>query len=182
MSTMENNPKQIIIHHSGVSYRWRWRQFHLINRYHRQKWNFKSKKGYYIGYHYFIEENGLLYHAREDREDGAHTIGHNHEIGICLAGNFNRELPTEKQSFTLERLLDRLTSLYKIDSIGPHRKYQKGRVCYGTLLSDSWAQDLIKPARVDDEEQAKQLAIMRQQLSLAQKTLERFRSLLAKLR
>lgn len=39
-----------------------------------------------IGYHYVIERSGELKEGRPLHLKGAHTFGHNEEIGLCLCG------------------------------------------------------------------------------------------------
>ena len=60
-----NTPQWVIVHHTGptaydpkadTSHH----TFEDVNEYHRQKWDFKSSLGYYIGYHYFIEKDGTV--------------------------------------------------------------------------------------------------------------------------
>jgi len=97
-------PEFIIIHHSATDRDQT--SFESVNEFHKQKWNFKSKLGYYIGYQYFITADGKLYQGRADDETGAHTIGYNiNSIGICLAGNFMVEQPTPAQINSLESLV-----------------------------------------------------------------------------
>src|SRR3990167_2811105 len=138
--------KYIIIHHTGgtnadplfdTSNQWFW----TVNEYHRQTFNMKSSLGYYVGYNYFIDKWGAVMQARVDGEEGAHTRGYNHEIGICLAGNFDFTLPTQPQIDALKLLLERLVDKHGIDpsNIVPHRHFA-AKSCYGRKLGDDWAQ------------------------------------------
>ena len=61
----------IILHHTADASREP--QFDKVNNYHRDKWNFRSSLGKYMGYTYFIERDGTLIKARADTEEGAHT-------------------------------------------------------------------------------------------------------------
>jgi len=172
---MSNNPEALIIHHTGVSYSSLKRQFYAVNQYHRKKFGMKSSLGYWVAYHYFIESDGTLYQARRDREDAAHTIGWNsRSIAFCLAGNFNIELPTPGQLATLKRMIKGKMSGYKVplNKIGPHRKFQPHRSCFGTMLPDDWIQRLLNPTMVDKEDEAKQLALIREKISLARRMIE----------
>jgi N-acetyl-anhydromuramyl-L-alanine amidase AmpD len=140
-----NKPEWIIIHHTATA-----RDkttFAAINRYHRDRWWFKSSLGFYIGYHYFINGEGKLFQGRADTDIGAHTIGKNNKsIGICLAGNFDIESPSRTQVLTLVQLLKEKMRQYNIppEKIVPHRKFAKTN-CYGKILADDWAQNLVKP-------------------------------------
>ena len=152
-----NKPIYLIVHHSGgtdanpladTSNH----TFEIINEYHKQKWNFKSSLGYYIGYHYFIDKNGNVTQGRADTDEGAHTKGYNAKsIGICLAGNFDATLPTPAQIEALKALLLRLSNKYGItnENIVPHRKFAN-KTCYGRKLSDDWARNLVAVAAVNE--------------------------------
>ena len=137
-----NEPKWLIIHHTGVNPA---QSFEIINEYHRQKWDFISSLGYYIGYHYYIDVDGIVKQGRADTDEGAHCIGYNlKSLGICLAGNFDQILPNEAQIKSLKKLLLELSLKYKIqfEQIVPHRKFAN-KSCYGDMLEDEWASDLV---------------------------------------
>jgi len=101
---LDNKPDKIIVHHSA-SKTWTYKE---ILDYH-------INKGWLdIGYHYLIEKNGIVKRGRWAKKEGTHTIGQNtSSIGICLAGNFNEELPTKEQEQSLKGLLIEL-NLYNI--------------------------------------------------------------------
>lgn len=147
--------KYIIIHHAGGTdadplFDTSNQTFEVVNEYHRQKWSFRSKLGYYLGYQYFIDKQGKITQAREDTETGAHTIGQNNDsIGICLAGNFDVTLPTKEQIEALKGLVEALKATYSIglDCIVPHRHFAN-KSCYGRLLSDDWITKLLTPVHV----------------------------------
>jgi hypothetical protein len=111
-------PNKIVIHHEGAS-----NGFQAVNEWHKQRWNFKSELGFYIGYHYYIEKDGKVFQGRADTEDGAHTSGHNQQsIGICLMGNFETEIPTKAQLDALESLVKDKKKQYNISKIYGHRQ------------------------------------------------------------
>jgi len=152
----ENKPEWIIVHHTGgtdinpladTSNH----TFDIVNEWHKKLWNFKSKFGYYIGYHYFIDKRGVVYHGRDDLEEGAHCRGMNtRSIGIAMAGNFDRppymsnSYPSKEQIEALKLLLIKLSDKYKIPfrRIVPHRFFAV-KTCYGKNLSDWWASNLV---------------------------------------
>jgi N-acetyl-anhydromuramyl-L-alanine amidase AmpD len=90
----------------------------------RLETTFEAIKRYHIGlgwgniaYHYFIEADGRLRKGRNERTVGTHTKagGMNFKsLGICLAGNFDKENPTPAQLKTLESILKNLAAKYKI--------------------------------------------------------------------
>lgn len=145
-----NNPKYIIVHHTGGSdanplqdssnY-----TFAQCDKDHKVRFNFVSSLGYYVGYHYYIEKDGTLHQARADGDEGAHTIGKNSSsLGVCMAGNFDFGMPTPAQVITLKELLIKKTSQYNIPAVNivPHRTFAN-KTCYGNNLADDWAAKLI---------------------------------------
>lgn len=141
---MKNIPNKIILHHDGVSRSGD--SFDVINAFHKDRFNMLSSLGFYVGYHYLIEKTGAIRQARADDEDGAHTKGQNNSsIGICLAGNFDVDVPTMAQVESLGVLLLSLTSAYKIShsAIYPHRMFA-AKTCFGMKLPDDWGQRVVR--------------------------------------
>lgn len=123
------------------------------NEDHRIRFNMLSSLHWYVGYHYFIDKNGVVTQTRIDTEEGAHCIGYNNapgdsadkaSIGICLAGNFDATLPTTAQISALTTLLNAKVKQYGIlpANIVPHRAHAV-KTCYGMKLPDNWAANLI---------------------------------------
>lgn len=86
------------------------------------------------GYHYIIERDGNVVAARDRREIGSHTPGHNMDsIGICLVGG--RSEPngdaldnfTEAQRRSLLRLLQELRTAWPGIEIVGHTEVQRYR-------------------------------------------------------
>jgi len=98
-----------------------------------------------FGYHWFISKNGIETEGRPEHYHGAHTTDWNYKsIGICLSGNFDATLPTKEQEITLARRLTAIRANYPNIPIEPHRKYAKTKKsCYGKLLSDDYARNLL---------------------------------------
>ncbi len=109
--------KSFIIHHTGGSNKkpladTAHHTFSMVNSYHKERFKkFKSKLGYYIGYHYYIEKSGVVTQGRAVNEVGAHTYGYNQHIGVCLAGNFDRDIETAN-SHPTKKQLESLRELY----------------------------------------------------------------------
>lgn len=145
-----NTPKYIIVHHTGgvdgnPKADTSRHTFEIIDAGHRSR-GWESN-----GYHYTIEKKGKTvknpYRALDYH--GAHTKGYNTKsIGIVLAGNFDVFLPTREQKDSLMQLLKSLTKKYNIpiSKIVPHRAFSS-KSCFGSKLSDTWAQELLR----DDE-------------------------------
>src|SRR3990172_5585328 len=134
------SPKQIIVHHDGVSRKGP--SFAVVDAFHKEKHFPISKLGFFVGYHYWIERDGQVIQARHEDELGAHTQGQNYTgLGVGLAGNFDKEKPTQAQIDALGQLLSDLCNRHAIPytKIVPHRAYAE-KSCYGSLLSDTWAQ------------------------------------------
>lgn len=145
---MPNRPIKIIVHHTASLSGPGNRQFDAVNRDHKARFGegAKSRLGFYVGYQYFIEYDGALRQAREDSETGAHTIGQNNSsIGICLAGDFDRQMPSSAQVEALVKLLRQKTNEHGIpvSAIYPHRKFAQ-KSCYGSNLNDSWASNTLR--------------------------------------
>lgn len=108
-----------MLHHSGVSLKVKKNQFAANNSYHKAKWQFKSKLGYYLGYNYEINGSGKVYKAREEGERTAacyqKSMNNGQCIHICIEGNFDIEKPHEAQIFALRDLLRGLVKKYEIN-------------------------------------------------------------------
>ena len=109
-------PRYIVIHHSASNH-----TFWQVNNYHKQRWQYKSSLGYYLGYAYWVEKYGKLYQARRDNEESAHTVDSNrphywnrNALSICLQGNFETEKPTNSSLKTLKEWLDEKRKKYSI--------------------------------------------------------------------
>ena len=141
-----NKPQYIIVHHTGGTDKDPLADTSnhtaaQVDFYH------KSKGWDGIGYNWFIEKDGRVVKGRDEAKTGAHTIGYNEKsIGICLAGNFDKTLPTDAQVASLKKLLEEKMLQYNIPSnkIVPHRTFAN-KTCYGKRLADDWAQKLVKP-------------------------------------
>jgi hypothetical protein len=140
-----------------------------INEAHKIRWpDFPSQlNGSFIGYNFIIWPDGTIKQYRYIGEETAAQKGHNFDaISICLAGNFTKgvELPTLEQKIKLRGVLQAFINGFSpLDYKGmpgttvnvakerilPHRILQPNHTeCYGSALSDTWAQDLISTSAV----------------------------------
>lgn len=163
---MPNFPRNIIVHHTAVSYKTD-PQFEAVDNYHRDKgWGG-------IGYHYFIEKDGTVIQGREDTQVGAHTkqnLMNYRSIGICLSGNFDRELPTAKQKKSLYDLILKLQKEYNIpdSKVYPHRHFAP-KSCWGRKLPDdilSYLNPIIQKQIKDQEK------ILERKMKIARKAVD----------
>lgn len=139
MEQIVNAPNKIIVHHTAVGSSHN--QFLNVEQHHRKRGFEISTLGYHVGYHYFIEKDGTTKQARAESDKGQHTTGENlTSIGICLAGNFDHEIPTPEQTHSMVMLINRLLPSYNIPihAIYPHRNFAN-KSCYGSNLADNWA-------------------------------------------
>jgi hypothetical protein len=125
LSREVNHAVKSIVHHTAsVGSKW---QYDAVRQYHVNKgWGD-------IGYDWFIEKDGAIKIGRWWFREGAHTINHNRtSYGICLAGNFEIEVPTQSQIKNLKALL--LT--IKLPVFG-HREFSSTK-CPGKYLFRRW--------------------------------------------
>lgn len=74
-----------------------------------------------IGYHYAIDPAGRVWEGRPTDWQGAHVKYHNeHNLGILVMGNFERQRPNEIQLAALKQLLQSRSTAYKVP---PQRVY-----------------------------------------------------------
>jgi len=108
-----------------------------VDSWHKARWpGFISRRGFHVGYHYFLSKDGTVTQTRDHDEEGAHVIGMNNKsIGVCFAGNFDLTLPTKAQMESWYKLYSDLLKLYPDIPTYPHRKYAT-KTCHGKLLRD----------------------------------------------
>jgi N-acetylmuramoyl-L-alanine amidase len=102
--------KRIVVHHTAG---------HLtdtledVRRWHAEK-GFTDAAGH-CGYHYFIDGAGMLHPDRPDDEWGCAVKNANeNSVSICLAGNFDRDYPTQAQITTLIGILIKMVVKYHL--------------------------------------------------------------------
>jgi len=158
-----NSREYIVIHHSAIPVERN--QFDGINAYHKSQGFPVSSRGFYVGYHYLIEKNGIIRQAREDKEIGAHTVSmwppywnmNARGIGICMAGDFTKEKVDLEQLRTLRHLVDELQAKYGIPDgkVILHRQ-AKATACPGVdfvyLMESMTRPDLKQKLQITDEQ------------------------------
>lgn len=125
-------PQGIIIHHS-LTHDGKSVDYDAIRRYHMEEKGWND-----IGYHFLIEQTGDVISTitgRDVRTIGAHCIGKNDHIGICVVGNYDvgcEVLSAEKMD-ALVALTVNLMSQFNLplESIHRHSEYAP-KTCPGS--------------------------------------------------
>lgn len=106
-----------------------------------RKWHMDERNFSDVGYHYFVQKNGVVIKGRDEDKIGAHVKGHNKDsIGICLSG---KEEFTDAQFRSLEILLIDICGrhdLKKMDILG-HSDLDDNKTCPNFALSE-WLSSL----------------------------------------
>ena len=86
-----------------------------------------------IGYHFVVRASGDIEIGRQMDLVGAHARGRNLDsIGICVAGDFRMQEPTQEQYASISVLLDFLTRVYGDLDVEPHRT--RWNACPGAMF------------------------------------------------
>ncbi len=135
---------RIILHHTASS---RNSTIADIDRMHKNRnwgsasipyWAKKSSLGHYAQYHYLITADGKVTQCQEEKTASWHAGNANYNsIGIAMTGNFDNEMPTQKQQNSLRELL-----LEKGLSIQLHRDVKATR-CPGKNVTMEWVNNLL---------------------------------------
>ena len=147
-----NIPSNIMIHHSAVMHAKNPDQFLANNSYHKNKWNFKSSLGFFLGYNYEISALGRIRQARVEGETTAacyqKSMNDGRCIHICLDGNFEIEKPTDDQVDSLRFLLMGLMCNFSIvrENIFFHKQFAN-TACPGKNLKLDFIRSLGGLAR-----------------------------------
>ena len=161
---MENKPTHLIVHHSSVNTSRN--QLTPINRYHKALKFPLSRKGWFVGYHYLIEKDGRIINTRFDEERGAHTLKWNdRSIGICLAGDFNRSVPSREQLVALRGLIKTYNLPWMF-----HKEAQKHRTCAGYYLTRDLIESSPEPESISEIEKRENI---QKQITFIQVLLDR---------
>lgn len=132
---LARRPAGIILHHTATPQVIGGKQVDVafIDRMHaRRGFNgISAGHNYHIGYHYLILGDGTVQRGRPEWMPGAHTRGHNDQLGVCLVGDFSSwdnpngrygpTRPTAAQLRSLNRVLRQLIAKYHYDPGDLHR-------------------------------------------------------------
>ena len=90
-----------------------------------------------IGYHYYIDREGVIWPGRPEQQVGAHCRNHNkHSIGVCYEGGLDRwgkpgDTRTQAQKRAMEVLLSDLKERYPKALVVGHRDLNPSKDCPG---------------------------------------------------
>jgi len=134
-----HRPAGIILHHTASDGRRNGTPLDaaMVDADHAGKgWGIEYQgRTYHIAYHYLIRADGKVEPGRPEGAPGAHTLGRNDYLGICLVGNFssaaNRSgqmqpaYPTQAQMEHLTTLLRKLMHKYDftVEDLHRHRDF-----------------------------------------------------------
>lgn len=137
-----------MIHHTAVSYQFNHDQFVANNSYHKNQGYTRSSLGFYLGYNYEINREGLIRQARKDGEITCACYQKNMNDGHCLHiaidGDFDHEQPFKNEIYALRDKLRALTKKYSIikSAIVFHRQYAP-KSCPGKNMDLSFIRSLV---------------------------------------
>ena len=100
------------------------RRDHIANR------RFKD-----IGYHYYIDREGVIWPGRPEQQVGAHCRNHNkHSIGVCYEGGLDRQgrpkdTRTQAQKTAMKCLLEYLREQYPKALVLGHHDLNPAKEC-----------------------------------------------------
>ena len=126
-------PKGIIIHHS-LTKDGKVSDFEGIKRYHMEEKGWSD-----VGYHFLVENVGgtiNIIQGRPINMIGAHCVGKNDHIGICVVGNFDQAPPDEAHMTALLQLVLALLGQFPYltaDNLHRHSEYAP-KSCPGRLF------------------------------------------------
>lgn len=117
-----NGVTRITVHHEGstpvyfADARTTASRIELIRRVHTRDRGWGD-----IGYHYIIDRGGRVWEGRSLAYQGAHVRENNeHNLGVLMLGNFDKQSPSDAQMTTLHRTLATLTGSHRV---GRHRVF-----------------------------------------------------------
>ncbi len=123
-------PRGIVVHHSATPAQVRGQRVDakFLDEVHATRgWGVRyGQKTYHIGYHYVILPDGTVEPGRPEWMPGAHTVGYNNYLGICLVGDFSDHdgrtaHPTQAQQDALAELIAAKMDQYHL---APARLYR----------------------------------------------------------
>ncbi|HVU14626.1 MAG TPA: N-acetylmuramoyl-L-alanine amidase [Phototrophicaceae bacterium] len=89
-----------------------------------------------VGYHFGIDNQGIIYAGRDLHVRGASVAKHNYGvIGVVVLGNFEQDTPLPVQLESLQALVNWLASAYTLTHLAGHDEFNPETICPGKNLS-----------------------------------------------
>jgi hypothetical protein len=132
-----NGIARITVHHEGWKPVWFTDQPTTARRLERIRVSHLERlKAGDLGYHFVIDRAGTVWEGRPLKYQGAHVKSHNeHNLGIMVLGDFERQRPTAAQVATLTDTLARLARYYRVPASRIHTHQELGHTdCPGKYL------------------------------------------------
>jgi len=107
---------RITIHHDGMTPFTTSSQSAAAQRLERIRRAHVSSNGWAdIGYHFVIDPGGRVWEARPLALQGAHVKYNNeHNLGVMVMGNYDRQVPTNAASITLDQFVSAMMQRYRV--------------------------------------------------------------------
>ena len=119
--TTRNSTKYIVVHHTATTSELTPQDIHRIHL---------NEKFIGIGYHFYINKNGITFTGRPLNAVGSHAYPINsNSVGVCISGNFEIEKPNQKQITALTNLIKTLKSKYPNSIIISHSQVKDTQEC-----------------------------------------------------
>lgn len=108
------------------------------------RWHILERHFRDIGYHFVVDQKGVIHKGRPLNEMGAHVEGHNaHSIGICYIGGLDShgnpaDTRTPLQQLAIKQLIGLLVNEFKIYDVLGHRDLSPDVNGDGEITSVDW--------------------------------------------
>ena len=110
------NVTKLVVHHSDS-------KAATTKKSNIESWH-KQRGFTQIGYHKVVEGDGKIVDGRPESSQGAHAKGANLEtLGVCVVGEFETEMPSQKQIDSLVKVLTDWCKKYKLNSTSIYGHY-----------------------------------------------------------
>jgi RHS repeat-associated protein len=81
-----------------------------------------------VGYHFLIDEYGVVYEARSQSYEGAHVAGHNPgNVGVAVLGNYWTKPLNERQLTAIERIITETRNTWPNAQVLTHGQFDPGK-------------------------------------------------------
>lgn len=134
-----NGVQRITVHHSGMNsagLSTREDVAHLLDNIRKEHLS-RDPRFIDIGYHFIIDPQGRIWEGRSLAFQGGHVKAQNeHNLGICLLGNFDEQRPTGEQITSLNSLAPFMMRHFGVrtNRLHTHQELDRTTACPGRNL------------------------------------------------